>query len=101
VAWFAGMIDQAAWMRKPHEGFRSEHMEHVTKKLALAAAKRTVGRPLAGHLERHPIGGATAPICGASGHVVDGHQPQAGLTVGWECCTGRRRCRWRQGSPQP
>jgi hypothetical protein len=79
VAWFAGMIDQVAWMRKPHEGFRSEHLEHVTKKLALAAAKRTVGRPLADHLERHPIGGPTAPICGASGHVVDGHQPQAGL----------------------
>jgi len=32
VAWFAGMIDQAAWMRKPHQGFRSEHLEHGTKK---------------------------------------------------------------------
>lgn len=71
------MIDQAAWMRKPHEGFRSEHLEHVTKKLAWLPRS---GRPAAGHhLERHPIGGPTAPIRGASGHVVDGHQPQAGL----------------------
>jgi hypothetical protein len=80
VAWFAGMIDQAAWMRKTHAGFRSEHMEHVTKKLALATAKRTVGRPLAGHLERHPIGGPTAPICGRRVTSSIAHQPQASLT---------------------
>jgi hypothetical protein len=36
-------------MRKPHEGFRSEHLEHVTKKLAWLPRS---GRPAAGRSSR-------------------------------------------------
>jgi hypothetical protein len=81
LAWFAGMIDQAAWMRKPHQGFRSEHLEHVTtKRSPWLPLSGLVCRLLTGHLERQVIGGPTRRSAGRRITVADGHQPQAGLT---------------------
>ena len=78
VAGSRGMIDQAAGCANPTR-LPVGHLEHVTKKLALAAREAAVGRPLAGHLGG--ILSAARPRRSAGvGHVVDGHQPQAGLT---------------------